>query len=323
MSQTHEISPVGSPGTRRVIVRYGPYTLPGYNESTPASKMENAGGMLAVMLPNATRPCSNCVLKYAKANLEYADGSIANINTGSWLHHLKVSAVGPKRIDLGCNTKGEERFFASHNDRRGISYGAAKEKRGFYIDTTDTMLMDFELQNEYGARKEGVYLTMDWTFIHGKPAGYKQARMLWLDAAKCGGMSDLAPLNQQAFTLESKPWVSYDNYDMLWNIGHMHDGGISVDFFSNNRTICESKATYGGNRYYRSSSKVVDGEQKTQHISAISTCGKEMGKLKKGDSLVLKAHYDFVKQAGMKDLDGVYGHVMGIGLMIVGTTDNI
>jgi prepilin-type processing-associated H-X9-DG protein len=42
---------------------------------------------------NMQKPCSNCYIVAIGANLLYADGRVANINEGGWLHHVSILGV--------------------------------------------------------------------------------------------------------------------------------------------------------------------------------------------------------------------------------------
>jgi hypothetical protein len=94
--------------SQRVRVKYGPHKAPSGNVSM---------GMKMFLDKDATMPCSDCLITWMKANLEYPDGTTANADTGMWLHHAVL--LNTKRKDTVCgNTKlSPQRFFASGNER--------------------------------------------------------------------------------------------------------------------------------------------------------------------------------------------------------------
>jgi hypothetical protein len=132
--------------------------------------------------------------------------------------------------------------------------------------------------------------------------------------------------------------------------GHLHDGGVNVDIFRNNKSICDSRASYSkdggmehggkaqahpssaapaaastsmatshGHKRYDTSANMVrrDGPHNNDgqaHISSMTTCGM-MGRINKGDEFQIKANYDFKKFQGMKSPEGKYTGVMGIAVM--------
>lgn len=71
------------PGARRVKIRSGPYRVPNMG----VKSLSGHYGMLEGYLErDAKKPCSNgeCSLLRLVGGLEYANGSVANINTGMW-----------------------------------------------------------------------------------------------------------------------------------------------------------------------------------------------------------------------------------------------
>jgi hypothetical protein len=92
-------------GSQRVKIKYGPFTAP--------SSADN-NGMQTFEAKNVTMPCSDCLITYMLAGLEYPNGSYANSDTGMWLHHTVFYDSG--RNDTVC-TQAPNRFFASGNER--------------------------------------------------------------------------------------------------------------------------------------------------------------------------------------------------------------
>jgi hypothetical protein len=92
-------------GSKRVIIRYGPYTAPSSSDNN---------GMADFRGRNITMPCKDCFITYMHAGLEYPNGSYANSDTGMWLHHTVL--VDTSRNDTVC-PKTANRFFASGNER--------------------------------------------------------------------------------------------------------------------------------------------------------------------------------------------------------------
>lgn len=93
-------------GSKRVQIKYGPFTVPG-------SGVNN--GMKNFKLPEAKLPCHGCLITWMQAGLEFADGSYANANTGMWLHHTVL--VNRGRSDVKSCRPSPQRFFASGNER--------------------------------------------------------------------------------------------------------------------------------------------------------------------------------------------------------------
>jgi hypothetical protein len=92
-------------GAKRTILRYGPYKVPPVTEGN---------GMKEFNDQSAPRPCTDCYITKIQAGLEYPNRTIANSDTGMWLHHAVLYDFG--RQDLACPNL-PYRFFASGNER--------------------------------------------------------------------------------------------------------------------------------------------------------------------------------------------------------------
>jgi hypothetical protein len=75
-------------GATRVKIRYGPMNLPSTKDKNFEATTLFVSGMFDKMSVGIRQPCVDCTLLYMQAGMEYADGSDANIDTGSWLHHI-------------------------------------------------------------------------------------------------------------------------------------------------------------------------------------------------------------------------------------------
>jgi hypothetical protein len=92
-------------GAKRTIMRYGPYKVP---------PVTDGNGMKEFNDQSAPRPCTDCFITKIQAGLEYPNRTIANSDTGMWLHHAVLYDFG--RQDLACPNL-PYRFFASGNER--------------------------------------------------------------------------------------------------------------------------------------------------------------------------------------------------------------
>jgi len=315
-----------NPKSTRIEMKYGPYDMPSSNDTTLMKMpgMEDETGVVDVMLMNgkATKPCSDCTLKYAKADLTYKDGTPANLNTGAWLHHLTLSVQGPGRADVACpNYKDGERMLVVHNDRNDTYYGlSGTDNYGYYLSNADILNLVLELKNDATQVKQ-VYLTLTFEYTPGKPASLKSVKPLWMDAQNCQAPSSEIepPKDKKIFTLESQPWSAPADMDLLTTVGHMHDGATHLEISVNNKLVCNSVAQYGGNKDYEPTKEAITklGLPDMAHITRYSPCA-AFGKVKKGDQIRLKAFYDFEKNKPGYGTSGVPTGVMGIALMFLG-----
>jgi hypothetical protein len=93
--------------SERVKIRYGPFTV-------PAMSVKN--GMKDYVVDVAEKPCTDCLVTWIQAGLEYPNGTDANANTGLWLHHTVFSNTQRTAIVCPQSSAGDE-FFASGNER--------------------------------------------------------------------------------------------------------------------------------------------------------------------------------------------------------------
>jgi hypothetical protein len=74
------------PGSKSIKMRYGPYSVPNAQHKNFLGEM---GTLFNYPDLDVKRPCTGeCILLGLNADLEYADGSNANIGNGMWLHHV-------------------------------------------------------------------------------------------------------------------------------------------------------------------------------------------------------------------------------------------
>jgi hypothetical protein len=50
-------------------------------------------GMLWNCGARVEKPCDECTILKMVPGLEYANGTNANVNTGMWLHHVRISHI--------------------------------------------------------------------------------------------------------------------------------------------------------------------------------------------------------------------------------------
>jgi hypothetical protein len=62
-------------GPNVVKVRYGPHTV-------------KANSEVELFLTKMKKPCDDCWITAFQGGLEYQDGTVANADTGAWLHHM-------------------------------------------------------------------------------------------------------------------------------------------------------------------------------------------------------------------------------------------
>lgn len=337
---------VKTPGTKTVKIRYGPYKVPG------TGSKDHHAGMPRGMLENYPdfgfeKPCSgDCTIIGMRPGLEFPNGTVANIDSGPWLHHSVLVAIGPGRSDITCSQydisiphmgvnstpNASERFFAIGNERIPLVFpDLGHDDVGYRLGQQDRIAAIIDLANE-NVSDEVVYFTMIWDYLEGHTLKHN-ARMVWHDIRNCGsseantpkGKSELSShkclisVNMTVlisisakFDLQGT-WKSTVDGEIVAILNHMHDGGTRTLLLQDGSLACESKTSYGSKQGY------ITGINQT-HISDLSICTGESLKLKeikKGQEWIIKAEYDFDQHKGLKGENNDFDKVMGINYMYI------
>lgn len=317
------ITPSFLPGATRKKIRYGPYKLPSTKETNVESVVMGVAGMSDNFAIPAKKPCDTCTLLSVESSLEYANGSIANTDTGSWLHHVVLVNAGPNVKDVMCGLGGKaSAIFMDGNERTPNRYwdGDANQKTGNHLTPDDTFVIVNELMNMDPVEK-WVWNTLTYEYIEGEHPDYRQTANLFLSIGpSCQGFvnpagpSNLTITSQpkpgsKAFSEMSIPWKSPVDGVILGAGGHLHDGGTDVVIYHNDKVICDSIASYGGAGSV--SGMGMSANDGMEHIGEIKACN-NLGPIAKGDTIKIQAKYDFTKHAGMKNKKGDLDEVMGM-----------
>jgi hypothetical protein len=305
-----------------------------------------------------TKPCSTCVLVGQWAGLEFADGSNANIDHGMWLHHMVVINSGSGRydptcygmpslphVDVNASPSSSERYFSSGNERTQVHLdvlGNGKTKWGYQLGSGDRFGFIVDLMNINGDDKT-VYLTMYYDYFEGSlPSGWRNVRVIWLDANQCGTSEVWPPKQSGTFSVSTSRYSASFEGDVLGVGAHLHDGGAGADIMAGGTLVCGSKAGYGESKEYRQTINMKGmgtggghghgGDM--PHISSMSQCylesvdaantrgiraAEKLGvlKLTKGQSWYVNGKYDYDKYGGMKTSSGRQDEIMVISLIFI------
>ncbi|KAF1988726.1 hypothetical protein K402DRAFT_391439 [Aulographum hederae CBS 113979] len=155
--ETQELPSRFFPESKRIKIRYGPYQLPSIDDVGLGTILSGEKGTLSTMAVNMKKPCDGkCGLLSAQASLEYTNGTEANVDTGSWLHHVVQAATGEGKSDGVCGYP-VERFFSSGNERTPTSFMDLMEKTiksAYPVGPEDTFVAQIELMNMDSTPKE-------------------------------------------------------------------------------------------------------------------------------------------------------------------------
>jgi hypothetical protein len=315
------------PGTIRAKVRYGPYTLPS-TKAVNAQSLLGDSGMTDDVKINIQKPCTDCTILFMNAGLEYGNGTTANTDTGSWLHHIVMVNTGPGRTDAACGMPMDA-FFTNGNERelKGFTALDGSFKSGYYVKPNDSFLLYSELMNMDPVDKH-VWVTVYYEYLPGRQKDFQNTKAVWIQLGQCGqpdidastGKSVFymgRPLNSKAFAETSHAWTAKKDGTLVFVSGHEHDGGTYTEIFKNDQLICNSTMQYGGTSAYRQKVNPEMGmKMPTEHISNVSRCFM-MGDMKPGDTFKQTSHYNFELHPGMLNNKGELDEIMGISVMYV------
>jgi hypothetical protein len=259
--------------------------------------------------------------------------------------------VGPNRMDPTCVGKTSlphllissdpghsERVMASGNERTKTRFNSPYnpgEKLGYYMNPDDKFALILDFMNEK-PQDRVVYLTMTYDYVEGRPSGFSNFRIIWLDVAQCGTSEVRAPQETGQFKID-QTWTANLKADILGAGGHLHDGGTHITLDVDGKQICDSVASYGiaqgnssagggmmgggmGMRKLARRDGPGHGVSGAEHITNMTVCaGKTMGldKIEKGQKWTITGYYDYDKHGGMKGSSGKQSNVMGIVVMLV------
>jgi hypothetical protein len=164
-----------------------------------------------------TKPCQDCTILSIESSLEYADGKIANTDTGSWLHHVVLMNAGPDVTDIMCGGKGAEALMMDGNERTPNTYykPGGHMKSGYPMTNRDTMVAIWELMNMDPVEK-WVWLTLSYEYIDGHPQEYHPIHQLFLSIGpSCSGFINPYGKSNLSFTGQPKSKV-FQEFSIPW-----------------------------------------------------------------------------------------------------------
>ncbi|KAF1811640.1 hypothetical protein P152DRAFT_514786 [Eremomyces bilateralis CBS 781.70] len=326
------------PNSKTVKLRYGPYNVPNMTET---GNFGGHGGMLYNYPDlNIDKPCDDCRIVGVNADLEYADGSSANVTNGMWLHHYVHFVVGEGRTDATCGgeevslphkiigetPRNAERFFSSGNEKTLAAFYGASRIAGYRLREEDQMAVIVDFMNE-NMEDKVVYLTVTYDYVEGDPEGYADVRPIWFDIVKCGTSELPSPRDSDSFEITSPPWTPDFDAEIIGFGGHLHDGGTSVIVSVDGRSIGVSNASYTeytvavpDHDPNRGETGHGHGSNQTTHLSGMSPIiGTDLieRELAKGQKWEIKATYDYGLYEPERGMDGALENIMGIAIMFV------
>jgi hypothetical protein len=256
----------------------------------------------------STGMCKDCTVLSGKTDVVFENGTRADLSSGVYLHHvvaMDVSKPVPTFVN-GCGSIASSfsPFLGGAVDGFTQYYTTpdGKFNSGYYIKD-DTFIMQAELVN-YRKEPQKVYIQMDIEYVPGKVGS--DATQSTLAATECSSATQsFKPAKDTAGELKSQVYPVTKDGSIIAARGHMHDGGTSVNMIANGKSVCSSKATYGG-----TGSSLSVGGKEWQTITKMSECDGPI-EVKKGDQIVISATYD-TKNHPLRESHGEEQENMGI-----------
>ncbi|KAK1063114.1 hypothetical protein LTR33_012353 [Friedmanniomyces endolithicus] len=280
-------------GSQRVKIAYGSHVVQSKSSQNGMSNFQSP-------IPP---PCTDCLVTFMQAQLEYTNGTIADAATGMWMHHVVFLNRG--RNDSVCDRRGQ-RFFASGNERTAVDFtstfsAAGTQFLGYPISANESFFAVGELMNMLQSPQELVF-SMIWEFLPSPPSYFRHAVPYWLDVGGCGD-SDVPAKADSQYDYTSPVVTASSHGEIALIAGHLHDGGTHLDVFRDEEVICSTRATYASS-------------DDTDHIARIDSCT-DVVATAPGDQWYIRAYYDTIAHLPMAANDGSLEPVMGIALAYV------
>jgi len=316
----------------RAKYKLGPYTM---NVGST-----NLGQSFFYTMPktlcNSQGPCT---ILAAQVGVVFTDGKPANPSNGIYIHHILTSDSTKRQSNWVSNCGsptspplniagllGGTAFVGTGEDSTegGAVYTSEDGTRntGYHVGAGDTFTGWAEIVN-YNKEKKQIYVYYDLEWIPGIVGDDVKTVTL---TATCGG-SPMIRLSQSGPTnTTSGKFYFMEDGNVLGARGHLHDGGVKVSLFLNDKFTCASNAVYGdratdspammsaggaggsGHSHGGSSGaaapagKSAGGGGAIKTISLMTPC-KGPFPVKKGDTMKLIAEYDLVKHP-LRALEG-------------------
>lgn len=246
-------------------VRYGPFTLPAATAEGPGELhntivRDGSCSWLTDIFAHCLDqpvppPCTNCYITGMVVDMVDAGTNMSvNHMNGGMLHHVvnvnfdrddptcPPSLFGKTINQLGFSEGGNERFFASGNERTAMNLPPGY---GYRVNSGDDWGLIFHLMNMTPQPRD-IELKYTFTWVSG---GVEAVKPIWFDIDQCDDSEvDVA--------------AGYSDIHWEWNStlqgrivaigGHLHDYGISIalENASTGETICNSVAGYAAGSPY-------------------------------------------------------------------------
>ncbi|KAF1815794.1 hypothetical protein P152DRAFT_479661 [Eremomyces bilateralis CBS 781.70] len=250
-------------GTRKTI-KHGPWVMPANKMTTKTVRGEP--------------PCTSCYITAIQAKISFLDGKEANADQGAWLHHITLGkglsmfwAAGNERPTLRLNRKHKYGLDLEGSTSAGGGFaglgagltsaggsGAAGGSGGLLSGQGSLFGKGRAAKRQLGLSSglfimadlmsmaaEDMQVTLDITYewVPKTNTEYKGAKMEWLTVGE-------PKAREGTYKFDSQKWTAPWSAELLYAIGHMHDGATHSSLFLDNKEICRSIMYYNARDGY-------------------------------------------------------------------------
>jgi len=209
----------------------------------------------------AAGPCgaTACLVTGMEATIKYGanwnTSKEANVDTGAWLHHIALFGAGG----------GQGSLWAAGNERPTLRLDTG----GKYGLSMGSFMMIIDLMSEDTKAKE-VTLFISYDYVPATTPGYKAASMYWLTIGEPQAKSGVYKFssNSQSMSVPGQ---------LLYAIGHMHDGGTDMRLYVNSKLVCKSVMHYNARAGYGSAAGMGNGPAAAKAGGAKAATGAKAG----------------------------------------------
>jgi hypothetical protein len=257
-----------APPIETKTISYGPF----HTDPSGGHGEHGAGGGHNVPLGDLEKPCTDCHLVGILPDLREADGSRANFDTGSMLHHVVFSNT--TEADATCANRNQ-RIFGAGNERSPI---LIPRGYGLPVSAADDWRLITHIMNMGMHAKP---LTIEVTFYYVEGDALTDVTPFWFDIDNCGNSEYMTPAGRHTAAWEYRIPPRLDG-EIVSVGGHLHDHGEQIKLVNATRdeTICGGMAGYDTDPSYMG------------HIESIGGCiGRPVARLRAGDTVRLLSRY--------------------------------
>jgi hypothetical protein len=242
----------------------------------------------------------------------------ATLDHNIYTHHFLVYDLGkPQKPSFGCDNGRAIRYLpvpgtvmmgGAAEDAEAhyaTTATAAPEGRrtGYHVKKNSPIMLTIDIVN-YNKQDMDVYASADMEYMPSRPtaspssssssSSYLDASSVFVPVAACDAGAVLpgivaTPKGLTSWSVKSTGLVMAEDSILFLFRGHMHDGGTNIEVKVNGRTVCDSRALYGGPGHVGRNSDGTAWET----IRDMVTCPEGVV-VRKGDKIDLDANYDIV-----------------------------